>query len=237
VKQTFDLVPVGFGEEAGSMIDDTRQRLIDAAGTIFAEKGYEATSVREICQKASANVAAISYHFGDKQSLYVTVVRHAQKCADADEPELVWPVDMPPIVRLREYVRTMLERKLDPNQPHWHLGIMLREMAHPTEACATVVDDYVRPMADGLRAILCDLLGSAASEERVNLIGFSIVGQVLFHYVHQPVIKLLIGQEAFSQLTVKKLADHITDFSLAAMGLAPSLGAGLPATVERETLA
>lgn len=206
------------------MIDDTRQRLIDAAGAIFAERGYEATSVRDICQHADANIAAVNYHFGDKKSLYVAAVRHAQSCADEENPEIIWPDDMPPIQRLRQFIRTMVERKLVTDKPIWHLEIMLREMAHPTEACGAVVEDYVRPMANGLRAILLSLLGDDFPEEKGRMIGFSIVGQVLFYYVHQPMIRLLVGDEAYSKLTVQAVADHITDFSLAAMGLGPILG-------------
>lgn len=216
------------------MIDDTRQRLIDAAGAIFAEKGYEAASVRDICQQASANIAAVNYHFGDKKSLYVAAVRHAQSCADSENPDVVWPADMPPAERLREFIRTMLERKLDTSKPHWHLGIMLREMAHPTEACAAVVDDYVRPMADGLRQIMKELLGQDFPDEQGNLIGFSIVGQVLFYYIHQPVIRLLIGNEAYDKLSVRMLADHITNFSLAGMGLGSSIALAGP-VVTQET--
>ncbi|MDB5342502.1 MAG: Transcriptional regulator TetR [Schlesneria sp.] len=210
------------------MIDDTRQRLIDAAGAIFAEKGYEAASVRDICQQASANIAAVNYHFGEKKSLYVAAVRHAQSCADSENPEMTWPADMSPVERLRAHILQMLQRKLEGDKPAWHLGIMLREMAFPTEACAAVVEDYVRPMANGMRAILLDLLGHDFPEEKGNMIGFSIVGQVLFYYVHQPVIRLLIGESAHDALTVQKLADHITNFSLAAMGLAPSLGHSTP---------
>lgn len=217
------------------MIDDTRQRLIDAAGAIFSEKGYEAASVRDICQQASANIAAVNYHFGDKKSLYVAAVRHAQSCADSENPEVVWPAEMPPAERLREFIRTMLERKLDTSKPHWHLGIMLREMAHPTEACAAVVEDYVRPMANGLREILRDLLGQDFPEDQGNLIGFSIVGQVLFYYIHQPIIRLLIGNEAYDKLTVQTLADQITNFSLAGMGVGPAPGhAAAAAPVQSE---
>jgi hypothetical protein len=98
---------------------------------------------------------------------------------------------------------------------------MLRELARPTEACQAVVDDYIRPMADNLKSILNDVLGESVSEEQGSLIGFSIVGQVLFYYVHQPIIRLLIGDEAFNRLTEEKLAAHIADFSLAALGLVP----------------
>ena len=56
---------------------DTRQRLIDSAATLFAERGFENVTVREICKESNANVAAINYHFGDKAGLYRAVVTHA----------------------------------------------------------------------------------------------------------------------------------------------------------------
>ena len=94
------------------MADDTRQRLIDAAGTIFAEKGYEAASVRDICTAAGANLAAVNYHFGGKRELYVTAVRHAQCCRQEDVPFPEYPADMPAANRLREFIGTMFERML-----------------------------------------------------------------------------------------------------------------------------
>lgn len=205
------------GQKAKTMIDDTRQRLLDAAGASFAEKGYEATSIRDICQQAGANIAAVNYHFGDKRKLYVQAVRHAQVCADVNQPEPVWPEDMPPETRLREFIRAMLDRKLSSNAPAWHMEIMLREMAHPTEACEAVVEDYIRPMANGLRAILASLLGDDFPQERATLVGFSVVGQVLFYYIHQPIIRLLIGESDHARLTVQTLTDHIANFSLASI--------------------
>ena len=58
-------------------MDETRLRLLDAAGPIFAERGYRAATVREICQEAGTNLAAISYHFQDKENFYVAAVKHA----------------------------------------------------------------------------------------------------------------------------------------------------------------
>jgi AcrR family transcriptional regulator len=54
---------------------ETRQRIIDAAIQLFADQGFDATSVRDITTAASCNVAAVNYHFGGKEKLYVEAAR------------------------------------------------------------------------------------------------------------------------------------------------------------------
>ncbi len=203
------------------MIDDTRQRLIDADGTIFAEKGYEAASIRDICQQGKANLAAVNYHFGGKRQLYVTAVRHAQCCRQEDVPFPEFPPDIPAADRLRAFIGMMFERMLSAHRPRWHLEIMLRELARPTEACEAVVEDYIRPMAEALRTILNDLLPADLPEDERWRIGFSTVAQVLFYYVHQPIIRLLTRNPADNVFPLDELADHVTRFTLAAIGAGP----------------
>jgi AcrR family transcriptional regulator len=53
----------------------TRERLLDTAECLFAERGFAATSVRDITAKAGCNLAAVNYHFGGKQNLYREVFR------------------------------------------------------------------------------------------------------------------------------------------------------------------
>ena len=199
------------------MVDDTKQRLLNAAGQIFADKGFAAASVREICQQAAANVAAVHYHFGDKRHLYVSAVRTAQ-CTQAEAiPFPDFPPAMPAAERLRMFIGTMFERMLDANRPRWHLQLMLRELSHPTEACEAIVTDYIRPMAETLKSILVDLLPPALTEAERWRVGFSIVGQVLFYYINRPIVDLLLGERASSELRVDLLTDHVTRFSLAAI--------------------
>jgi AcrR family transcriptional regulator len=216
-------------------MDDTKSRLLDAAGQVFAEKGFEAASVREICQRADANIAAVNYHFGDKRRMYIEAVSQAQCSCESMNPMPEWPADIAPEARLRGFLRVMLERMLEENRPRWHLELMLRELANPTEACAHVVEAYIRPLAEQLRAIVLDMLPPGMPEERRWMIGFSIVGQVLFYYVNRPIIRLLIGDEAYRSLTIDRLAEHIADFSLAALGFRAPLREEAGPTALEET--
>ena len=63
----------------------TRERVLTAASEIFAEKGYRDATVSEICEAADANIASVNYHFGDKESLYDEVWRHALRSRRAGE--------------------------------------------------------------------------------------------------------------------------------------------------------
>ena len=146
--------------------DDTPRRLLEAAGEVFAAKGFQAATVREICRRAGANLAAVNYHFGDKHQLYIEAVKHAQCCGEED-PLPQWPPDTPPAAKLRGYVHRMLARFLDDRRPAWHAQLMAREMAEPTEACVALVDSYIRPSYELLDGINCPI-GSVNITERLG---------------------------------------------------------------------
>lgn len=78
------------------MAEDIKTRLIEVAGEAFAAKGYDSVGIREICQKAEANVAAVNYHFGDKHGLYRACLQHAQSCRVEGLDQPVGPNLTPP---------------------------------------------------------------------------------------------------------------------------------------------
>ena len=199
-------------------MDDTKNRLLESAGQVFSEKGFEAATVREICDRAGANVASVNYYFGDKQRLYIDAVRQAQCVCVEQVPMPEWAPETPATERLRGFIHAMLSRMLYADRPAWHLALMLRELAYPTAACVEVVDDYIRPMAQELEKILAELLPPGTPRGAAYLTGFSVVGQCLFYYVHRPIAEQLIGVEEYRQLTIDQLAHHIATFSLAALG-------------------
>jgi len=201
---------------------DTRTRLLEAAGEVFAEKGYRAATIREICRRAGANVAAVNYYFGDKKALYVAVVGYAHG-SQTGLPLPHWPEDAPAEQRLRLFIEQTLAAHFEEKGPPWKAQLMLRELTEPTEACVALVDAFVRPRAMLLQRILNDLLPPETSQTDRFLIAFSIVGQCLFHRAKNPVAELLTNG-LYRQFDVRRLADHITRFTLAALGRAEPLG-------------
>jgi AcrR family transcriptional regulator len=197
--------------------DDTRRRLLEAAGPIFAEKGFKAANVRQICEEACANIGAVNYYFRSKEQLYIETVRLAYESCAGSVPMPVWPEGTPAQDRLRDFVRVFFARLLNPDRPAWHTSLIMREVSDPTPgACSEFVRNFVRPTFEVLLSILHDLLPTEVPKEKRHLIGASIVGQCL-HYLHaRHVMPMLLGEETLSY-DVGRLAGHVTEFSLAAL--------------------
>ena len=198
--------------------DETRQQLLEAAGAVFAEVGFRNATVREICRRAGANVAAVNYHFGDKEALYVEVLRHSQQKAFAKYPPLLGvAADAPPEEKLGAFVRSFLLRIFDGGSFTWFGKMMSREMVEPTEALDSLVAERLRPMADLLRGLVADILGRSPRDEAVRLCCFSVVSQCVFYHHCRTMITRLFPEQKLDASAVEQLAGHIARFSLAAM--------------------
>jgi hypothetical protein len=126
--------------------------------------------------------------------------------------------DAPPETRLRAFVKSFLLRVFDKGPDSWHGKIMSREMIEPTAALDSLVQERMRPMADLLWHIVAGVLKCPLHDQRVRLYAFSVVSQCVFYHHCRPVVsRLFPKQPAMNRARVEALADHITDFSLAAM--------------------
>jgi AcrR family transcriptional regulator len=206
--------------------DDTRRRVLQAAGPVFADHGYQAATVREICRKAGVNLASVNYHFGDKQRLYVETVKRAHQSRAEQVPLPDWPPGTSAQQRLRDFIRTLTTRMLGGKVAPWETRLMLREVLQPTEACEGLVEEYFRPHFEMLLAILDELLPAETPPYKRQQIAFSIVGQCLYYRVANDVVRLLVSEDELERhYAPDQLAEHITQVSLAAFGLTAPLSA------------
>ena len=199
----------------------TRAKLLDAAGELFAEKGYEAVTIREICTRANANVASVNYHFKDKQSLYFevvkTIINFAHQAAASSTKGT-------PKQQLTEFISQYLRGLLGAGRPAWVTRLMMREMADPTPALKHIVETVIAPTETRLRGIIAAVINDSPDKLEVRLCAHSIIGQCL-HYKHAtPVMTHLWPTLWDDPKCLDTLVAHITAFSLGGLKQMKSSG-------------
>ena len=207
--------PVKTKPPAPVLPEDTRSKLLDAAGEVFAESGFQTATVREICARAGVNVALVNYHFGDKLELYTEVLRHSIGASGNGIIQKAIASTAPPEEAFRELIYAMLLRVCRGDRPGWQFRLMVHELAQPTPAMSSVIDETMRPIYDRFRELIGTMLQLPADHDKVRMSTHSVIGQVV-HYVHaRHVVSRLWPDLELNPERITQIAAHIADFSLA----------------------
>ncbi len=199
-------------------LHNTRDRILEAAGEVFAEHGFRYATVREICRRAGVNIAAVNYYFRDKENLYIAVVKYWREAAFQKYPlDLRIDDRKPPEEYLKAFIRLFLLRVLEEGQTSWFWKLVAKEYIEPTAALDTLVEETIRPTFQFLASIVQRLVEKPVSDETTRLCCLSIVSQCLFFVYAKSVVKKLFPQDVFSAEKIDKMAEHIAAFSIEAM--------------------
>ena len=196
---------------------ETRRRLIESAGEVFAEHGFHNATIRQICDRADANVAAVNYHFRDKAELYEAVLRYSHCAAEAVYAAGRPPAGAPAEDRLASYVRTMMSRILDEGRPAWHGKLMSREMTEPTAGLDGLVRDVFLSRFKELYAIVGELLGPMASQDDIAKCCNSVIAQGVFYQHCKPLLLRMEANLRYDKTGIEELVQHVARFSLIAL--------------------
>ena len=203
--------------------DDTRSRLLEAAARTIADRGFAATTVREICRRAGTNVAAVNYHFRSKEALEAETLMWAMSRSPQD-PSLEAAMrdagttapDLATVIR-------GLARQILGAPDDLHARIMMRAMLEPNPALDAVVRDYVEPRIRVLERALAPFLPEA-SKRKLRLTALSVVSQVVYYRLAAPVALRLLHEPCAPQGFADEIADHVTLFTTNALAGATTRG-------------
>lgn len=197
---------------------DTRQRVLDAAGEIIADKGFGKATIREIVDRAGANLNAVNYYFRDKHGLYLALFEHAHEIVTGkDRDEFDEHRDLPPEQRLRAMIAQILRGFILTRRAPWHTRLIFREMIEPTGVLDEMVRRFVRPRFEQLTEIVRALAPPKTPDLTVRLCAESVMAQCA-HIAHRRVvIERLIPEIEYTATGIESMADHIATFSLAAL--------------------
>jgi len=192
---------------------EARNRLLDAALGLFAEKGFAKTSTREIALAAQINIASISYYFGDKAGLYRAVFSDP-RCNPNVSPESV--VDAS--ISLREALHRVMGSFLEPlkqGQLIQHcMKLHFREMLEPTGVWQEEIDCNITPAHGALVEVLCRHLALDKPDDDIHRLAFSISGLGVMLHIGSDVVTAVRPQLLASHAALDHYCDRLVTYAM-----------------------
>lgn len=194
---------------------EARERLLHAALALFAAKGFAKTSTREIARAAGANIAAISYYFGDKAGLYAATFTEPM---GGNMPDLIALYDAPG-VPIAESLRIFMTGYLEPLKHgdivRQCMRLHLRELLEPTGQWASELERDVQAPHAALVRVLCRQLQLEAPDDDVQRLAFAITGLATQLFVMRDVVDVLVPPLMASSVQIDTWADRLVGYALA----------------------
>jgi AcrR family transcriptional regulator len=196
----------------------TRERIVKAAERLFAERGYDGTSIRAIVAKARVNQAAINYHFDGKDGLYREVLHTAFQALT--EHQLAHAQDLKAMSRedaLSDFIRRQLHPLLSRDEYSRHMRIFNWETVRPTAVFRSLLSEEAAPYM-GLATDLVRRFLPEADNRTVMAAAIWLLGQCSVFLrnrdvLSQPPMDLVIDESA-----VEWLSQMISRWVIAGLG-------------------
>jgi len=199
----------------------TRQRVLESACEVFAERGFHDATAHEICERAGANIASVNYYFRDKESLYGEAWRYAkERATEAHGVMGDAPIDASPEEQLYHVFLSRLHCIFDDGLAGCFPKLMARELLKPSPALEEIVMQALRPQLHHIGELVAQLIGPGATHHQIRSCTMSIVAQFAHVNFSRPIREVMHrlherGGCAHEIPSAEDIARHMTDFSLA----------------------
>ena len=198
--------------------EKTREQILDTAESLFAEKGFSNTSIRDITERASCNLAAVNYHFHGKKNLYIDIFRRRmdlltkQRIHRLEERFSEKDFQMNLESLIYSFVEIFMEPFIKNGYSNNLMKLMIHERYDPHLPKGLFLNEVVQPVRNTMRQallVVCPELNRTNADQCLH----SIVAQLLNLLQAQDLFKGL-NEEQVSLLNIEKSINHIVNFSI-----------------------
>lgn len=214
------------GRERSQGSAETRLRLLDAAERLFAQRGFEGTSMRAITQAAGTSVSAANYHFGSKEKLLHETIRRATEPVNHRRLELLDVAEahagddpVPLDVILDAYLRPVIEYRLE-GQSEEGRQIASRLFSDPPELIQPIKMELFGPMSKRF----VQALGRALPERTpIDLaLGYQFLVAIMVYVISGQIESSTISAAHPEGVDDEKLLERMIEFAAAGLRALPS---------------
>jgi len=203
----------------------TRERLLETAGQVFAVKGVDRATGKEICARAKTNVAAINYHFGSFDGLYEAVLCEAhRRLATVESIEAAVTAARSPEAKLESVFRLIVTSLSGPMSSSWVVRVLGREIVSPSPAISVLREKEVKPKIQLVLRVVAELMGLPVDHPGVARGCVSVMAPCM--------MLLIVDRRNFTRLfprfqiapeTAEAVVRHLTRFAVAGLSAAAEI--------------
>lgn len=186
--------------------EETKAKIVEAAGRLFAERGFAEVTSKEICEAAGTNLTAVNYHFGSREGLYLRVLEEMHEhFASSDCYADLESNNDDPRANLAKLMNRLVENVY--RRESWQIKLWSREVMSPTQFAADVIKERVAPRFEIMETLLSKITGVPKGSLPlsfcfINVMAPFMILLIMGHNKHSPEQKIL-------ELGPEKVARHL----------------------------
>src|SRR3984957_15953743 len=197
----------------------TRQHLLEAAGHVFSDKGFERLTAKEICDRAGTNTAPVNYYFGGIEALYSAVMEEARnRIFSVREIGLAIAGKTTPEAKLEAAINVVIKSLLGPVSSSWALQLFGRDMVTVSPTAHAAKLKLMLPGASILRELVGELMGLPEDHPAVARGCMTLMAPICVLILgERRIMKGALPSLGLAAADAPALARHMVDYALAGL--------------------
>lgn len=193
----------------------TRTSLLEAAGAVFAESGFDRATAKEIAHRAGANAAAVNYHFGGIEPLYADVLAEAhRRLVNYQVLARAVSVDQDPKERLRRLIGLLVSVVRSESSTSWPAKVIVRELIAPTPHFEKLRREELEPKRALVFSVISQVMGVAPDHPLVAQVALSIMAPCFMLLIAEKRVTEVLTPLDRARVSNEALADRLANFTL-----------------------
>ncbi len=197
----------------------SRKKIINSAILLFANKGFDSTSTREICKHAGVNLSLIPYYFGNKEGLYTNIIesiinygltflqKDLDKVVELNLMNFDEKLELYKII-LQKYAEFLYSE----NVPSSFVILMVKEQTISHSKFSEIYSQKISILYSALRKILASILNKKEKDKLIIFEVSSIIGQILGYKLMDRANLDSLGQDFYTKEDNKKIKNIVLSY-------------------------
>lgn len=193
----------------------TKVQLLDAAGQIFAERGFDGATAKAIADKAGSNAASINYHFGGITGLYEHVLAEAhRRLLSYRSLSTIFSAQQGPEAKLRSLIGAIVAALAGPASTSWALRVICREFISPTAHLDVMRVKELTSKLQLIRSVVAEHLGRQPGDPLVQRAVYSMLAPCLMLVIGRDRISSVVPALALTEDQVPDITAYLSQMAL-----------------------